>query len=707
MIKYFFLLVTLFTSFSVQAQLKELTLEDAVLRSRTLLAPKRLNQLNFIPQSETYAFTFKEKLVLTNASTNTVDSIDVLNIIRSQIKDINLSRFPAINWRALNEFYFMADSIICTFNTASLAAKKVNSIRSVAEDIDIHDKTLNTAYTIQDALYISVNHEQRLIGEPETDGIVYGKSVHRQEFGIEKGTFWSNSGSKLAFYRMDETMVTRYPIYVLDSKPATARYIRYPMAGAVSHHVDVYVYDIYSKQNIKLEVSGAYDQYLTNIAWSNDDKYILMAVLNRDQNQMQLNMYDATTGKFIKTLLEEKNEKYVEPLHPAIFTKDNKFFIWQSQRDGFNSLYLYDFTGKLIRQLTKNLIVLDVLKTDDSGNNIYLNVIKPNSLTHYCVTVNISSGKMNVIGDETSNIVQTYVSDKGTYAILHQSNSNVPLTYTLVQIKKNMYSTIYKPDNPLDNYKIGITEVSTINAEDGTKLFQRIIKPANFDATKKYPVMVYVYGGPHAQMITDVYLNGGELWMHYLANKGYIVYTIDNRGSSNRGLAFEQATFRNLGKTEMQDQMKGIDYLKSLPYIDQTRIGVDGWSFGGFMTVSLMTRQNNTFKVGVAGGPVIDWSYYEVMYTERYMDTPETNQTGYKESSCFNYIDNLSGRLMIIHGTSDNVVLWQHSLDYIQQCVKKGKQLDYFVYPEHEHNVLGTDRLHLMKKLTDYFIEHL
>ncbi len=705
--KYILLLLSFWLSLNTSAQQKDLTLDDAVLRGRNLLSPKRLNQLNFIPKTETYVFTHKDKLVFTNPTTKIADTIDALNIIRSQLKDINLPRYPQMNWHSLNEFYFIADTVICTFNTASLSAKKINTIRSDAEDIDINEYTLNTAYTIHDALYISVNNEQILIAEPERDGIVYGKSVHRQEFGIEKGTFWNNAGSKLAFYRMDETMVSRYPIYALESKPASARYIRYPMAGAASHHVDVYVYDIKSKQNVKIEVAGATDQYLTNISWSNDDKYILIALLNRDQNQMQLNMYDVATGKFVKTLFEEKSEKYVEPLHPAIFTKDNKSFIWQSQRDGYNNLYLYDMNGKLIRQLTKDVIVLDVIKMDESGKNIYLNVVKPNSLTHYSIAVNLGSGKTSTIGNEATNTLQTLISDKGTYAILHQSNSTLPRSYSLVQLNNNSSTVIFNPDNPINGYKIGTTEVSTIKADDGTLLFQRIIKPNNFDSSKKYPVLVYVYGGPHAQMISDAYLNGGELWMHYLANKGYIVYTLDNRGSSNRGLVFEQAVFRNLGKVEMQDQMKGIEYLKSLPYVDATRLGVDGWSFGGFMTVSMMTRLNNIFKVGVAGGPVIDWSYYEVMYTERYMDTPETNENGYKESSCFNYIDNLNGRLMIIHGTSDNVVLWQHSLDYIQQCVKKGKQLDYFVYPEHEHNVLGTDRLHLMRKITDYFIEHL
>ncbi len=691
------------------AQKKELSLDDAVLRGRTLLSPKRLNQLSFIPHSDNYVFTYNNKLVVTNPNTNAVDSIDVVAIVNSQIKDIELTRFPLINWRSTNEFYFVVDSVIYTFNIASMSVSRANTMHSDAEDVDIHDATLNCAYTLRNSLYVSINNEQILIAEPETDGIVYGKSVHRQEFGIEKGTFWNHTGTQLALYRMNETMVAKYPIYVLESKPAAARYIRYPMAGATSHHVDIYVYDTKTRNHVKLDISGPDDQYLTNISWSIDDKYISVAILNRDQNYMQLNIYDAQSGKFVKTLFEEKNDKYVEPLHPAIFTKDNKHILWQSQRDGYNSIYVYDWNGKLIRQLTKDVIVLDYITTDESGSNIYLNVVKPNSLTHYCITVNINTGKTNMLFDDKTNVVQSIVSDRGSYSILHQSNSTIPRRYTLVQQKKNIKLTriLYEPENPLTNYLIGTTEISTIKATDGTLLYQRLIKPQNFDAAKKYPVIVYVYGGPHAQMITDAYLNGGELWMHYLANKGFLIYTIDNRGSANRGLVFEQATFRHLGNIEMQDQMTGVNYLKSLSYVDANRLGVDGWSFGGFMTISLMTRQNNTFKVAVAGGPVIDWAYYEVMYTERYMDTPQTNESGYKESSLFNYIDNLNGRLLIIHGTSDDVVLWQHSLEYIQQCVKKEKQLDYFVYPEHEHNVLGPDRLHLMRKITDYFIEHL
>jgi dipeptidyl-peptidase-4 len=246
-----------------------------------------------------------------------------------------------------------------------------------------------------------------------------------------------------------------------------------------------------------------------------------------------------------------------------------------------------------------------------------------------------------------------------------------------------------------------------LKSPDGTQLFGRLIKPSNFDATKKYPVVTYVYGGPHAQMVTNSWLGGGELWQHYLANKGYLVFVLDNRGSDNRGFEFESAVHRRIGVPELEDQDEGAKYLKALPYVDSTRMGVYGWSYGGFMSLSMQTRMNNTYKVAVAGGPVIGWDMYEVMYTERYMDTPQQNEAGYKNSNLLNYVDNLNGKTLLIHGTADNVVLWQHSLAFLKACVDKGKQVDYFVYPGHEHNVMGKDRLHLMTKVTDYFIGNL
>jgi dipeptidyl-peptidase-4 len=259
----------------------------------------------------------------------------------------------------------------------------------------------------------------------------------------------------------------------------------------------------------------------------------------------------------------------------------------------------------------------------------------------------------------------------------------------------------------MKDYKLGKLSIFKLKSEVGDDLYCRMIKPVDFDSTKKYPVLVYLYNGPGVQLINNTWNGAGDMWLQYMAEHGFVVFTIDGRGSDNRGLAFEQATFRHLGQVEMKDQMVGVNYLKSLKYVDDSRMGLMGWSYGGFMTTSIMTTYPDVFKVAVAGGPVIDWSYYEVMYTERYMDTPKENPDGYKETSLLDKVDKLKGKLMLIHGTQDNVVVWQHSLMFLKTAVDKGKQIDYFVYPGHEHNVIGKDRVHLFDKISEYFISNI
>lgn len=268
--------------------------------------------------------------------------------------------------------------------------------------------------------------------------------------------------------------------------------------------------------------------------------------------------------------------------------------------------------------------------------------------------------------------------------------------------------TLLKAEDTLAKKEIGEESVFTINAGDNaTDLYCRMIKPLDFDPNKKYPVVIYVYGGPHAQLVQDRWHYATRWWQFYMAQRGYIAFTLDNRGSSNRGKEFEQVIHRNLGIHETEDQMKGVEYLKSLPYVDANRIGVHGWSFGGFMTMNLMFRHPDVFKVGVSGGGVVDWSLYEIMYGERYMDTPEQNPEGYKECNMTNHLKDLKGKLLLIHGAMDSTVVMQHSYKMIRKSIKEGKQLDYFVYPTAPHNVRGKDRVHLMRKVSDYFIDHL
>ena len=267
----------------------------------------------------------------------------------------------------------------------------------------------------------------------------------------------------------------------------------------------------------------------------------------------------------------------------------------------------------------------------------------------------------------------------------------------------SMTKVLLESPDPLVDYDRPVIKDKKLKADDGTNLYGKLILPTNFDSTKKYPVIVYLYNGPHVQQIKNGFPESGNLWYEYLAQHGYIVWTMDGRGSSNRGQKFEQAVFRQLGTVEMEDQMVGVNFLKSLPYVDANRLGIHGWSFGGFMTTSFMLRKPDVFKVGVAGGPVMDWSMYEIMYGERYMDTPEENPEGYASSNLLTKAKNLKGKLLLIHGAQDATVVWQHSINFIKKSVDENVQVDYFVYPGYEHNVRGKDRVHLMQKVTDYF----
>ncbi len=421
---------------------------------------------------------------------------------------------------------------------------------------------------------------------------------------------------------------------------------------------------------------------------------------------MALNVYDANTGTYLRTILREQNSKWVEPEHPAYFPSNtSNNFVWFSEQSGFQNLYYYSIDGKLIKQLTQNAFpAREILGNSPDGSEIYFTATGENPLNMLAYKVNLK-GKQTQLTKEAG-VHTVAVSTDGKWVFDEYSNHNTPSKSLLLDAKGNS-KLLVESANKYDGYTLGSAEIKTIKAADGTTdLYTRLIKPSTFDPSKKYPVLVYVYGGPHAQMITNSFLDGANLWMYWMAEQGYLVFTVDNRGSDNRGFAFESVIHRNLGVNEMDDQLKGVDYLKSLPYVDANRLAVHGWSYGGFMTTSLMLRKPDVFKVGVAGGPVTDWSYYEVMYGERYMDTPAENKEGFEQSSTLNYVKNLKGKLLLIHGTSDDVVVMQNNFSLIKKFVVAQKQVDFFAYPMHKHNVQGKDRVHLMKKVLDYVMEN-
>ena len=545
-----------------------------------------------------------------------------------------------------------------------------------------------------------------------TDGsreIVYGRSVHRDEFGIHSGLFWSSDGMRLAFYRMDQSMVTDYPQVNLFTHIATHEPDKYPMAGQTSHEVTVGVYDVATDKTIYLKAGDPKDRYFTNVAWSPDSKTVYMLELNRDQNDCRLVSYDATTGERIAELYRETDERYVEPQNPIEFLPwDDSKFVLQSQKDGYNHLYLFDTEAGELRQLTQgNWVVLGLVGFNEARKSIIISSNECSPIQCNTWEVNVATGKRTLLDNGEGWHTPT-LSASGRYLIDSYQTPTVPRNIGIVDVKTRKHIAYYSSPNPWEGYKVPEFSCGSIKAADGTTdLYWRMVKPADFDETKKYPTVVYVYGGPHAHNVDARWNYASRSWETYMAQKGYIVFILDNRGSENRGKAFEQATFRRLGQEEMRDQMCGVEYLKSLPYVDADRLGVHGWSFGGFMTISLMTNYPDVFKVGVAGGPVIDWKWYEVMYGERYMDTPEANPEGYALTSLLPKAKNLKGKLQIITGYNDPTVVPQHCLMFIEECIKAGTQPDFFAYPGEGHNMMGHKSVHLHERITQYFEDYL
>lgn len=726
-----FILTILFVTSYAQ---KNLTIEETVL-NRQQLMPATLNNLQWIAGTTTYSWVRsidgKEELASSSGNGTKVAVLVTLEFLNSKLNSLtpavaSLTSFPSVTWIATDKFSFetSGNKVIYDLKTKSVATEKLPVFPQNAESHDPAPDGKSVAFTVNNNLFVMKDGQQVQVTHDADPGIVNGKSVHREEFGIHKGTFWSPNGKLLAFYRMDETMVTQYPIIEIGSQPAQARMIRYPMAGGKSHHVTLGVYNTETRYTVFMVTGAPEEQYLTNIAWSPDNKWIYIAVLNRDQNQLKLNRYNAETGAFDKTLFEEKDAEWIQPFYTLQFIPGHDDqFVWQSERDGFNALYLYKTDGTLIRQLTPTalrtitpsvvpqmvagpMVVTELYGFDPKGTVAYFQCAPAGTCNRTICSVELKRGWSSIkYLSVSSGVAVARFSKDFSQFICDYSDPKTPRIISAIKSDGKSLGNLFTAPDPLSGYNKCELKLFTITAADGTTpLWCRMFLPAGFDSTKKYPSLTYVYNGPNVQLITNSWMANADHFLYYMAQQGFVIFTVDGRGSDNRGIEFEQAIFRHLGTQELADQKKGSDYLKSKSWIDASRMAVYGWSYGGFMTTSMITRTPGIYKCGVAGGAVIDWSYYEVMYTERYMDTPQTNPEGYKESNTRNYVRNLQGKLLMIHGTSDDVVVWQHTLAYTKTAVDSGVQTDYYMYPGHLHNVRGPDRVHLLTKIAEYVI---
>tara|TARA_R110001583_G_scaffold412_2_gene3820 strand:+ start:60149 stop:62275 length:2127 start_codon:yes stop_codon:yes gene_type:complete len=700
----FLFLCSFFLGFSQQ---QNLSINDAVLGYYKGLYPSSLQNLKWVDNSETYVFQKENELLFTDAKSDKI----IKKISFEELQKIYpaLKRFPRLQEITAKEITFTNGNSVEVYNYANNSKSATISFNEAAQNNEYNSKANAIAYTLNNNLYIGTASNPKVAVTSVVDkNIVSGHAIHRSEFGIVKGTFWSPNGNFLAFYQKDESNVTDYPLVDITTYPASLKNIKYPMAGQGSEIAKIGIFNLKTKTTTYLDIDTSDEHYLTNLSWTPDEKYLLVAEINSDQNHVWYNRYTVETGKKVNTLFEETSEQWTEPEFDAVFLPNsNTNFIWFSERDGFMNLYQYTTEGKLVKQLTNfKWVVTGILGFDTKGKNVYITGTGNDAREAHTFKVNLKSGKYTQL-TKTNGTHRTQINTNGNYIIDTYSSISIPRNIEILDTKKGKATSIYVSENPLKDYKLGATEFITLKGVDGTNLYAKITKPADFDASKKYPVLVYVYGGPHAQLVTNSWLGGSSLWMPAFATlENYIVFTLDNRGSANRGFAFESIIHRNLGNAEIEDQLTGIDYLKSLNFVDSSRIAVNGWSYGGFMTTSLMLRNPGMFTTAVAGGPVTDWKYYEVMYGERYMDTPQENPEGYKTAKVHNYINNLDGKLLLIHGSVDPTVVPQHSMSLLQEAVKQKVQIDFFTYPMHEHNVRGMDRAHLVTKMLNYIVEN-
>ncbi|MDX9812907.1 MAG: DPP IV N-terminal domain-containing protein [Bacteroidales bacterium] len=711
MIRTIFILLTVITLIhGVEAQDKVFSAADYLNRE---LTPKSLTGLSWRTGNDAFTWvdnkTLLQKSVGGQAVTDTLLDLEVLNSKMRELGQSDLSVFPAITWKDMHSFFFISQNSVFLYDLSSSRLSKVNGFGSPAENVTISDNSLNIAYTAGNRLFVAVGGEIISVNGGDEHEVVYGQVPSRNEFGINAGIYWSPGGEKIAFYRIDQSEVTDYPLVDISGRIAESSPIKYPMAGMKSEKLSLGIFDPSQNEIVYLQTEGPENQYITSVTWDPSGRFIYAGILNRDQNHLCLNKYDALTGRLVKTLFEEKNERYVEPMHGLYFLPGRSSeFIWQSSRDGWNHLYLYDTEGNLIRQITKGKWeVVSLTGCDPKANSVFYVSNMESPLDKHLYSTELKTGE-----------TERLTSGEGVHSIIAHKDMNwfidvfsglqMAKAYYLINGKGEKVSTLLEDTDPYMNYKTGEMSIFSIKADDGaTDLWCRLIKPVGFNPSVKYPVFVYVYGGPHVQMIDKSWTGGAGFFLNFMAQQGYVVFTLDNRGSDNRGFDFESIIHRQLGEIEMADQMAGIRYLKALSFADTSRIGVYGWSYGGFMTINMMLRNPGVFRTACAGGPVIDWKWYEVMYGERYMDTPVNNPEGYRKSSLLSYAGDLEGKLLIIHGTSDPTVVWQNSLAFVDECIRQGKQVDYFVYPGSGHNMAGRARVHLFEKIAGFFNDYL
>lgn len=664
---------------------------------------------------------FKEIVLWNYQNGNSIDTLLSLQKLDIDIKYIYEYAFNktedkilfSTNVERIYRHSFKADYFVYDVKTRKIQALSKNGAQQLAE---FSPDGVNISFFRNNNLFIKnivSGDEVQITFDGKFNEIINGAPdwVYEEEFGLLKAYEWSPDGKTIAFLKFNETDVKTYSLtFYNDLYPSIYQY-KYPKAGEANSIVSVHFYNLSTKKTITADIGKETDQYIPRIKWTADPTALAIVRMNRLQNKVDVLLGNSASGTS-SLLFSETNKWFISEVNDTYvnFLEDKKHFVVASERDGYNHLYLYDMSGKLKKQLTSgNYDVLNFIGYTAHNNTMYYASTEPSPLQKAVYSVKLDGSAKQLLtpskGTNKAEFNSTF-----SYFINSYSNANTPPVYTLCNNKGKIIRTLEKNEsllNKVKEYNFVKKEFFEFKNPDGITLMGFMVKPVNFDSAKKYPLFMFVYGGPESQEVTDEW-DSSLPWYQILSKNGYVVVCVDNRGTDNRGEAFKKSTYMQLGKLETQDQISAAKYLSTLPFIDSSRIGMFGWSYGGYMTSLCMTKGNGLFKVGVAVAPVTNWRFYDNIYTERFMRTPQENPKGYDDNAPLNFASGLKGKFLLIHGSGDDNVHLQNTMEFSERLIQANKQFDLMIYPDKNHSIYGGNtRLQLYTKITDYFLNNL
>lgn len=708
---------------SISAQNKNISLEDiwakGTFRSKGIYEIRSMNDgLHYcVLEADTaigmyeYKSGNRIKSFFSKSSLNNDDRKKLTGIEDYQFSNDEKNILFTVNSESIYRHSSISDFYIWNSEKSDLHILNQNKKQRLAE---FSPDGKMVAFVQDNNLYIKnlINNDlKQITNDGLYNSIIYGTTdwVYEEEFGITKGFYWSKDGKYLSYYRFDESKVKEFSMTTWgDLYPQEYKY-KYPKAGEDNSVVTVFTYNTLTNKSIQMQTGDNPDQYIPRLKWSEIQGKLAILRMNRLQNKLEILLADAETGKS-QTIFQEENKYYISISEDLIFLQDKTHFLLTSERDGYNHIYLFDLNGKMVKQLTKGKWDVDEIKgIDEKNKRIFYRSSERGPENRDLAYVDFK-GKMTRIstqsGTHDANFSKSFL-----YYISTYSDANTPIQYAIYQWNGKLIKILEdnkKLQEKAKEYGFVKKEFSKFTSAEGIELHYWIMKPANFDSTKKYPVLMYVYGGPGAQTVNNSWERADFSWYQMLTQKGYIVVSVENRGTGARGEAFKKATYMQLGKLETEDQISGADFLGNLSYVDKDRIGIFGWSYGGYMSALCMTKGNAFFKAGIAVAPVTNWRYYDNIYTERYMRKPQDNASGYDDNSPINHVNKLKGKFLLVHGSGDDNVHVQNSMDLITALVNANKQFDLMIYPNKNHGIYGGNtRLHLYKKMTDFILQNL